>query len=523
MKNKLILISMILFMIYMIFIYNVEGFETYNNSTSIKSIDTIGDNDVKSIKGNREESEYDLLKMKYKDTDIPYDKNEGIYYLCKYNENYNFDLYYSKDITIKRIMCYDNDLLKIIAFNKNKYKIYDICLTELPIININLADKSNKKELISNDYNYGNVTILDNISNKSSLKITNESAKLKIRGLSSLSYEKKSYSLQFINPKSEGSLLIDNLLGFEENYMFALNSLYEDNSKIRDVLSLESWKNINEGDSNEINMKYVEVFINNEYYGLYGFSDVPNEYKLDIKDMNSTIYKINNNEIPALEYLNNNYLNKYTIEVTYPKTIYKGILEPLKKLMDLIYYSDDNVFSAKILEYINIDNCVDYFILMQLTSDYDGLWKNNVLKYDKRSKQFFKVPWDLDLTWGSHWDESNELYVEYNMSLASKLVLKSGNKNGDIPTYLEQRLWENNVGDFRRKVTEKWKELRNGFLETESFVAYSDQLYDKVTSSGAREREHKRWPNGGYSEDNSFIETFIKQRLEYLDTVFLKY
>lgn len=174
-----------------------------------------------------------------------------------------------------------------------------------------------------------------------------------------------------------------------------------------------------------------------------------------------------------------------------------------------------------ILKYIDIDNCVDYFILCELTHNADGLWKNNVFKYIKMTKKMLKIPWDFDLTWGACWDGTNELMVNYNIETSENLLVE--NKHENLSGYLEQRLWQNNVGNFRQKVAKRWKELRSGFLETESFVNYANSLYDEVTESGAREREHERWPDGGYSTDNSFIEKFIRQRLPYLDSQFLQY
>lgn len=521
MKNKLIFIATITLFAVMLFIYNIEGFEVLNKSKSIKSVDTISNEEFKNIKSTRIESEYDLLNMKYEDNRIPYDKNEDIYYLCKYNEDYNFSIGYSYGTVIKKIVNNDTKSLKIIAYKKNKYKIYNICLTELPIININLADKSDNNELISKDYTYGDVTILDNETNKNTLKIMNQSAKFKIRGGSSTLYEKKSYSVQFIDSKSGENLVVENLLGLDKNSSFALNSIYEDNSKIRDILSLELYKNINKNNFSQINMKYVEVFINNQYYGLYGASEIPNQYKLDVVNEDSVIYKINAHKIPLLDSFNDDYLYTDTTEIEYPNKPFKEIWKPFVNLTELVYYSDNNTFSNQVLDFIDIDNCVNYFILMQLSYDADGLWKNNVLNYDESTKKFIKIPWDLDLTWGSYWDQTNKLFVDYDKSLSTKFLMRDG--SGDIPTYLEQRLWENNVGNFRQKVAKRWKVLRSEFLETESFINYSNQLYNKVTSSGAREREHKRWPNGGYSEDNEFIETFIRERLEYLDSKFLKY
>ena len=524
MKNKLTIITTVILLVIISFVFYIEGFETFNNSISIKSINNISYEEMKNIKKTRKQSLYDLIEIKYENNRIPYDSNEDIYYFSKYNKEYVFDILYSDNTIVKSISDDKKNLLKIIAYNKDKYKIYNICLSEFAIINISLEDKNiNKENLISEDYAYGNISIFDNEKYKNKLDIVNESAKFKIRGLSSANYDKKSYSIQFIDSKSGEKKLVDNLLGFDSNNMFALNSLYEDDSKIRDILSLNSWKYINDDISseNEVNMKYVEVIINNQYYGLYGFGEIVNEYKIKADNENSIIYKINDHRIPTLESFNNNLLVNDSIEIVYPDRVKNGNWYPIKNLIDLNYYSKDNKFNENILKYIDIDNCVNYFILTELTYNADGLWKNNILKYDYINNKLIKVPWDFDLTWGSYWDETNELSVNYNNELSTMLLCN--NKTELLSGYLEQRLWKNNVGDFREKVAEKWKELRCGFLETEAFVDYANELYNKVTDSGAREREHKRWPNGGYSKDNEFIETFIRQRLEYLDTVFLKY
>ena len=353
------------------------------------------------------------------------------------------------------------------------------------------------------------------------MNVVNETAQFKIRGLSSQNYDKKSYSIQFIDSDSGQKKLVNNVLGFKNNNTFALNSLYEDDSKIRDTLSLNTWKKINNKKTNDINIKYVEVFINNRYYGLYGFNEVINEYTLDVQGQDAEIYKINNHNVPKLNTFNNDLLVNDSIEIVYPKSAKNANWEPIKNLIKLNYDSNDQVFEENILKYIDIDNCVDYFILCELTHNADGLWKNNVFKYIKNTKKMLKIPWDFDLTWGACWDETNELMVNYNIETSENLLVE--NKSENLSGYLEQRLWQNNVGNFRQKVAKRWKELRSGFLETESFVNYANSLYDEVTESGAREREHERWPDGGYSTDNSFIEKFIRQRLPYLDSQFLQY
>lgn len=518
MKSKLIFVASITLCLVILFIYNIEGFETFEESKSIQLVENITNEEIKNIKRDKIESKYDLLKIKYKENDIPYDKNSNVYYISKYGKNYDFNLSYSNGINIKKIIDDDKNI-RIIAFNRNKYKIYKVCLTEFPVIHITLEDKSKKN--ISDNYEYGNIVAFNNKSNINSLEITNESAKFKVRGVSSRNYDKKSYTIQLIDSKTGEKSVVNDFLGLDDNYVFALNSLYEDNSKIRDILSLNLWKIINIGNNNEINIKYTEVFINNEYYGLYGLSEIPNEYKMNVQNTDSIIYKINNDIIPELSSFNTTgRINSNLMEITYSKNIYEGVWDPLKNLIQLIYYSEDDKFN-NILNYIDIDNCVNYFILQELTYNADGLWRNSVFTYDNSSKRFIRTPWDFDLTWGAYWDDTQDLLVDYSMLSSNKLLCENGNNNTNV--YLEQRLWQNNVGNFRQKVATKWRTLRKELLETELLVNYANELYDQVTESGARERESERWPDGAYSEDNEFIEKFIRQRLEYLDSKFLKY
>ena len=532
MKNKLIFVTVIIFFAIIFFISDIEGFENLDNSISIKNVKNISEKEFKNIKSNRQESVYDLVNMKYKNNELPHDSKKDAYYIPNYNKEYNFNLFYNKSTTIKSISNNEKNLIKIIAYNKNKYKVYNISLTNMPIINIELEDKNNKNELISDDYTYGKINIFDNKTKQNKINILNESAKLKIRGLSSSQYDKKSYSIQFINSNSGKEKFINDLLGMDRNSKFILNSLYEDSSKIRDKLSWDTWKHISQNKDNTIKMEYVELFINDQYYGIYGLSEMPNEYKLKAQQDSSIIYKIKNDKIlPELKDLSLDDLKKYgerSVNIIYPKSFSNDTLQPLKELSKLIYHTTNEQFEASIIDYISIDNCVDYFILLEFAYHIDGLGNNNIFTYDKKSKKFIRTPWDLDLTWGAYpvWvkdgDVMKELLPDEQIELSKQMLYKNGNM-AKTTVYLEQRLWQNNVGNFRQKVAKRWKELRSGFLETESFVNYANSLYDEVTESGAREREHERWPDGGYSTDNSFIEKFIRQRLPYLDSQFLQY
>ena len=84
MKNKLIILTCIIFFIGIFFVFDIEGFEDLNNYMSIKNVKIINNKEFENIKNNRSESEYDLLDIKYKNNEVAYDSDKNIYYISKF-------------------------------------------------------------------------------------------------------------------------------------------------------------------------------------------------------------------------------------------------------------------------------------------------------------------------------------------------------------------------------------------------------------------------------------------------------
>ncbi|NLP48244.1 MAG: hypothetical protein GX345_04785 [Clostridiales bacterium] len=110
----------------------------------------------------------------------------------------------------------------------------------------------------------------------------------------------KSYTIKNLN-KSEMSIY-----GLPLNEKYVLNSMYEDEYKVRDVLAWDIWTESgsyrNErGLYNTAPMIYTEVFIDDSYEGLYGMQDHVNEYKLDLINKKGTIIKASTNIYPEFE------------------------------------------------------------------------------------------------------------------------------------------------------------------------------------------------------------------------------
>ncbi len=202
MKNKIFFLTIIIFFMGLFFIIDIEGIEDLNNSMSIKDVKNISNKEFQKIKKDRRQANYDLLNIKYKNNEVPYDTEKNIYYICYYDNKYDFELIFNDNTTIKTVENTNKNNIKIIAYNQKKYKIYDISLTEFPIINIDISGKKKNNELITTKYTQGKVNIFDNTQVENKLNVVNETAQFKIRGLSSQNYDKKSYSIQFIDSDS---------------------------------------------------------------------------------------------------------------------------------------------------------------------------------------------------------------------------------------------------------------------------------------------------------------------------------
>src|SRR5690606_27285758 len=114
--------------------------------------------------------------------------------------------------------------------------------------------------------------------------------------------------------------------------------LYADSSKIRNKLGSEVWNLINNIKNNnlKLNVMFIELYINNEYQGLYTIKDIVTRKKLNLKQTtknDSSILVKGINYIPIdWEYGNFNFNsdNYNSLEMKYPNNLdYFSIYWPI--------------------------------------------------------------------------------------------------------------------------------------------------------------------------------------------------
>lgn len=353
-----------------------------------------------------------------------------------------------------------------------------------------------------------------------------------LRGNTSMNYEKKSLRLRLKKQAEDGTYkkTDKNLLGIRDDDDWILNSLYADNSRIRDKLAMDLWQETGAfenpyGRNFGVKGEYVEVFINDGYTGLYLLTHPVDRKQLGMdsvsaqmasgKEVIERIYKKTYTaawkesdfvgELPdpnMPDYRGGFYLKGDTILQNEQEW------EPLREMAACIE-AEDAQFSAQIGTVADISNILDNWLFYQAIAGFDNENKN--VYYVARQKDTgsygYFVPWDMNLSFGAVYKENAYYCAESAEELETLVMFQPG-----------ARVVELDVSGARALVQSKWKNWREGAFSAENICARMDVLAGKLAGSGAMKREMERWPGGNADPDISFMKQFTTQRLEFLDS-----
>jgi len=467
---------------------------------------------IKEIKEKRKPNVDLITSLKINNIDAVFDKENNIFYYMvsdKYeNETYilNFNLdssykYKIVDETLNIIKVDYNKKFKVIIYNNKYYFETNIQLTNLPIINIVAED--NIVEDVESIFNYVNV-------NHSQMLFSNNS-KIHVRGNTSKNFDKKSYKINMYNKNYNNEKEV-NLSNFYYGNSFVLDAIYRDASKIRNLLATELWNDISNDFMNiNIYSEFVELFINNEYKGLYLLTEPINRRKFNLnkstsQDTSVVIKTQQWNDINSnLDFSNITTDTYLGYELKYPNNeeLYKKSWNML--LSNISKFYDKNVDSSyqTISSIFNIENYIDMMIFNAFTNNIDNnLDKNNYfyIKSLKNNKVFIQ-PWDMEYTFGIRYKTNEERNAYKDMEDFNEIYTGFYHENApEINKLLIDRYWE----------------LRQDILNKE----YFDNLLNKYLTElnkGAALRDSNKWYEYDVEKEIEEIRTWIYNRIEFFD------
>ncbi|MBO7134734.1 MAG: CotH kinase family protein [Bacteroidales bacterium] len=319
-------------------------------------------------------------------------------------------------------------------------------------------------------------------------------ARIKCRGGFSSKYEKHSYSLE-LDEKVP-------LAGLPESKKFILNANYIDKTFMRHVLCYDLYREMNPEKNAAPLCKYTNLTIDSIYNGLYVMMQHidANMLGLNKSDSMAMLFK----EPPVFK---NDTSTDY--DQKFPKKKKCDMSLYMDEFKNFLFNADDATFAKEIGERIDIENVIDWHILLLFSNGEDGLKKNFFL-YKKNSSTPYRIAlWDCDHSFGR--DGDNELnLMRSEIDCNRNIMLK---RLSEIPE----------IG-YEKRLCERYKELRDSKIISAEHIDEKIAEYNSIIQEDV-ERNFAIWPinSPNYFDDNTYeqeleiIRKFVEMRLPLLD------
>lgn len=397
----------------------------------------------------------------------------------------------------------------------------------LPLVNITVEENNINKD----EYITAEIEITDKQERTDNKKTVKYKCNIKYRGASSLAYEKKSFNIKLID--ETGKDLDKSIFGIREENSWILDAMAIDRVRMRNRVAMDVWNEISKtpygtkyGNRNGTKGIYVEVFINGEYHGLYCMSDKVDRKLLGLKkaqkEKEDTItrgilYKCKSwdsaSSLKEYEEEDTEQTTWNAWELQYPNDYAnRSTWQPIMDIIDFCKEeTEDETFQKQFSTYFHIDNLADYMVFTNALYIRDTGWKNCFLSIPDvtTDKQVLVTPWDMDTSMGGEYDGR---YFDYTVDI-----------NRFDQTAPFNRLMKDNMLGYNDICRNKWEELRKTILSEKAINNMLDSIAEKLTESGAWERERNRWNNNpvelkeNINQETAYIKDWYKRNFNEIN------
>ena len=343
-------------------------------------------------------------------------------------------------------------------------------------------------------------------------------AGFKIRGTSSQQYDKKSYRVELWADET-GTVMADTtFLGLRSDDDWNLEAMWAQPLRLRDKVANELWMEMyqlpyaaNEPDAKPgIRMEYADVFINDEYQGVYVLTERMDRKQLALRKYNGELrgllYKGNGPGAPTFESLplyDNTQDTWDNYEWVYPNESDTAInWNHLYSFTNFVMNASNNVFYSQYSAQFDKANAIDYYLFINALMGMDNMGRNLFLARYKKTSTYMYLPWDLDAIWG--------LDTDGNWTYNTAGLMSNG--------FYDRLTQDCNDNGFAASAKTRYNALRSGILTKEHIMELVQNQYDALVESGAYEREHEAWPEFTVNENQlTYMSDWLDDRFSYLD------
>ena len=344
------------------------------------------------------------------------------------------------------------------------------------------------------------ISIIDNDNNENHLTDTPQlfnNGKIKLRGMSSRSFEKKQYGIKLMDGENE---LETSVLGMEADEDWVLSNSLVDFSGIRNYLTMNIGRQIFPYTSE---VRFCEVVFKDgdtyTYQGLYLLEESVKKApgRIEVEDYDedavSLSYVIcrdryNKTKLTLSTWASDQQLCYGWFTMVYPKEdlLSEAAVDRIEaELSQIEYalYSDDPQEYLKYREYLDVDSFVDYYIFNEFFMNYDA-GDNSTYYYKTKDGKLAMGPvWDYDGAMDNYDKAAGDLYFS----------------GFAYQPWFERLILDE---DFQNRVVKRYKELRKTILNDEYIEKFIDESFSYL--GNAKARDFQRWKTA-YENRHSLI------------------
>jgi hypothetical protein len=428
--------------------------------------------------------------------------------------------------TITDEMIRNNHSISLLFYNDDYYLYSSLKCTTLPVMDIKCSTHG-----IDENYSEMSFFLYDNRRDTDKRITLSDGIIRKRGGITAEYYPKIPYriKLQSHSPGHSTRSYVTSLLGMKENNSWILYPGYNDEDRVRNVFSQNLWYDTT-SDNNAFGVhtgpeyRYLEVFINEKYMGLYALGYTIDEKSMEITsndDDEGLFKKVLDTRYDLLEMRDRNEdaVRGYRL-ITDEGDNTGKISGKWRGLADYFVFLDENKKdSDALLNAIDIDNAIDFALFTDLIQGDDSIYKNFYLARKKDRQGNIKTlycPWDMDATWGNEYRRPClNRYDQYGHTTDYNFFMED--------TYLEQIL-VNGDTDIIDRYIERYRELRSDLWSDERILEALDGYEKDIFYSGAYLRDIKRWTVSNHRQEGPFdlskFKDYVIERLAEFDEYF---
>ena len=331
-------------------------------------------------------------------------------------------------------------------------------------------------------------------------------AKIKFRGTTVLKYPKKGYRLELSEQKS--------LLGMRKDDDWHLFALYRDHRRMKVKFSMDLWRTLEDINPTAIlpRSKYVKLFLNGEFQGLYLLAEKSDRKLFDLDDPKNNNYSSsifqNKGWTILKEYESNAWEQDWPNEdegFSIKDEILSNLISFISNTPDEIFFDPSNGIYTKFDKL----NLIDFLIFNYFLIHKDFWSKNYYLVRNTYPGKFFLIPWDFDNIIEGRWSlhDFNDDHEDEIRDL----------------NYLYDRLMGND--DFMQNCKKRWIYLREELWTDDFILDMLNDQYEKIED--ILELELEMWTppvlaREPYDLDEHVYDLFqwFPERLAFCDSYF---